>query len=70
MSASVGAAKFPNMPDDTGGVSTLSWGADRLPAPSGGAGGLAALSGGEAELPARVVTMDKLIRIQGWSCKR
>ena len=69
MSASVGAAKFPNIPDDTGGVATLSGSAGMLPVPSGGAGGLPAQSGGEAELPARVVTMDKLIRIQGWSCK-
>jgi len=69
MSASVGAAKFPNIPDDIGGVSTLSGSAGMLPIPSGGAGGLAAPSGGEAELPAQVVTMDKSIRVQGWSCK-
>jgi len=70
MSASVGAVKFPNIPDDTGGVATLSGGAGMPPVSSGGAGGLPALSGGEAELPAWVVTMDKSIRVQGWSCKR
>ena len=70
MSASVGAAKFPKILDDTGGVATLSGSAGRLPVSSGGAGGLPALSGGEAELPARVVTMDESIRVQGWSCMR
>ena len=70
MSDSVGMEKFPNILEDTGGVATLSGSAGRLPVPSGGAGGLPALSGGEAELPAQVVTMDKSIRVQGWSCKR
>jgi len=69
MLASVGAAKFPNILDDIGGVATLSGSAGRLLVPSGGAGGLPALSGGEAELLARVVTMDKSIRVQVWSCK-
>ena len=70
MSDSVGAVKFPNILEDTGGVSTLSGSTGRVPVPSGGAEGLPALSGGEAELPDWVVTMDKSIRVQGWSCKR